>query len=187
MENRTIGISGSARLFCGKCNKYFQTEKSFNWHNIKKHFSKNFQKNNDELVYTHYERWCYPIRLKLDDIDDNIDNPIPPPPSPLLTPTKPNTVIPGAPLGAKLRDTSTTVIVNNEKRYTCHLCDKSFKQKVHLTRHIKEHSGTKPYSCKICFVSFKRLENYNQHVQSKRHQFTKAKLEESAEAGAKVA
>lgn len=52
---------------------------------------------------------------------------------------------------------------NTEKRFKCVHCDKSFKQKVHLMKHIRTHTGEKPFLCSICNTAFRQKEHLKNH------------------------
>lgn len=43
----------------------------------------------------------------------------------------------------------------NEKKFLCHVCSKSFVLRHHLEIHLKIHEGTKDFSCKICAKKFR--------------------------------
>lgn len=53
-----------------------------------------------------------------------------------------------------------------DKPYTCSVCNKNFKVKSILTRHMKTHTGEKPYSCSICGKSFIQRSYLQTHMNS---------------------
>lgn len=53
-----------------------------------------------------------------------------------------------------------------DKPYTCSVCNKNFKVKSILTRHMKTHTGEKPYSCSVCGKSFIQRSYLQTHMNS---------------------
>lgn len=51
-----------------------------------------------------------------------------------------------------------------EKLFSCSVCDKSFTRRAHLSRHSRLHTGERPYACLICNIFFTRSEPRNQHM-----------------------
>jgi len=51
-------------------------------------------------------------------------------------------------------------------RYPCYICGKTFKQKCHLYRHIRQHSGKKRFICEVCSHGFYQRSNLMQHVRT---------------------
>ena len=49
------------------------------------------------------------------------------------------------------------------KQFTCVVCEKSFKKRDHMTRHMMTHSGEKPYQCDVCERSYYRNDHLISH------------------------
>uniref|UniRef100_A0A3Q1KBA6 C2H2-type domain-containing protein n=1 Tax=Anabas testudineus TaxID=64144 RepID=A0A3Q1KBA6_ANATE len=50
--------------------------------------------------------------------------------------------------------------------YTCSICNKNFRIKSVLARHMKMHTGDKPYSCSVCGKSFVQRSYLKTHLNS---------------------
>ncbi|XP_034536219.1 gastrula zinc finger protein XlCGF28.1-like [Notolabrus celidotus] len=53
-----------------------------------------------------------------------------------------------------------------DRFYTCSICNKTFRIKSILTRHMKTHTGEKPYSCSVCGKSFIQRSYLQTHMNS---------------------
>lgn len=53
-----------------------------------------------------------------------------------------------------------------DRPYTCSVCNKNFKLKSILTRHMKTHTGEKPHSCSVCGKSFIQRSYLRTHMNS---------------------
>ncbi|TKS69992.1 Zinc finger protein [Collichthys lucidus] len=51
-----------------------------------------------------------------------------------------------------------------EKPYSCSVCGKSFIQRSYLQTHMNSHSGQKPYTCSFCGRGFTQVGNMNAHI-----------------------
>ncbi|XP_037005629.2 zinc finger protein 69 homolog isoform X1 [Artibeus jamaicensis] len=49
------------------------------------------------------------------------------------------------------------------KTYECNICEKIFKQPIHLTEHMRIHTGEKPFRCKECGRAFSQSASLNTH------------------------
>ncbi|XP_074522897.1 uncharacterized protein LOC141788012 [Halichoeres trimaculatus] len=51
-----------------------------------------------------------------------------------------------------------------EKPYSCSLCGKHFIQRSYLQTHMNSHYGQKPYTCRFCGRGFSQVGNMNAHI-----------------------
>ena len=51
-----------------------------------------------------------------------------------------------------------------QKRHPCLYCEKSFRLKNDLTRHVMTHTGEKPFICSYCYKGFSRKEKLKKHT-----------------------
>lgn len=54
--------------------------------------------------------------------------------------------------------------VSRERRHTCPICAKRFKESGHLKDHVRIHTGEKPYRCKECGVNFRQSGTLTLHM-----------------------
>ncbi|XP_006627228.2 zinc finger protein 366 [Lepisosteus oculatus] len=52
----------------------------------------------------------------------------------------------------------------NQKRWKCRMCEKSYTSKYNLVTHILGHSGIKPHGCSQCGKLFKQLSHLHTHM-----------------------
>lgn len=52
----------------------------------------------------------------------------------------------------------------NGAEYVCELCDKTFRRKAYLQKHMSSHSDDRPYPCQYCGKVFRSLTNRAKHV-----------------------
>lgn len=53
-----------------------------------------------------------------------------------------------------------------DRPYSCNICNKKFKVRSVLTRHMKTHTGEKPYRCNVCGKSFIQRSYLHTHMNS---------------------
>ncbi len=61
-------------------------------------------------------------------------------------------------------ENSAKVLPTAKKPFQCDQCKKTFSQKVHLTRHIRIHTGERPFKCKICDKGFIQSSELKHHT-----------------------
>ena len=65
----------------------------------------------------------------------------------------------------------------DESKYNCNQCEKTFKNRTHLRRHETSHSGIK-FSCSECSSTFSRKDKLNAHMRKKHSQSTGGEVNE---------
>lgn len=61
-------------------------------------------------------------------------------------------------------DSSVSDELNSNAEYVCELCDKTFRRKTYLQKHMNSHSNDRPYPCQYCGKVFRSLTNRAKHV-----------------------
>ena len=61
-------------------------------------------------------------------------------------------------------DESQCILINDQKRWQCHLCAKNYTTKHNLVTHVLDHNGIKPHLCRVCGKYFKQLSHLNTHM-----------------------
>ena len=54
-------------------------------------------------------------------------------------------------------------IHNGEKKFSCSMCDKTFKTAQKLRTHERIHTGEKPFSCSKCEKKFNQAAHLKRH------------------------
>ncbi|XP_075224328.1 uncharacterized protein LOC142326076 isoform X9 [Lycorma delicatula] len=57
-----------------------------------------------------------------------------------------------------------SVTHDKERKFKCNICDKTFKLKSVLQTHQRVHTGIEPYTCDTCGEAFKWKQTYDKHV-----------------------
>merc|ERR1712223_230638 len=70
---------------------------------------------------------------------------------------------------------------SDQRPHQCDECSKAFKHKHHLVEHKRLHSGEKPFECKKCLKRFSHSGSYSQHVN---HRYSSCKPPKDPATGA---
>ncbi|XP_033989754.1 zinc finger protein 629-like [Trematomus bernacchii] len=62
------------------------------------------------------------------------------------------------------RNEQDSVSDSGEKTFSCSVCEKSFKWRGHLKRHMRIHTGETPFSCSVCKKSFTQRGSLKDHM-----------------------
>lgn len=57
----------------------------------------------------------------------------------------------------------TNIVPTRARKWTCHLCDKSFTRGFHLRSHIRNHNDQRPFACSSCGKAFTRDNDCKRH------------------------
>lgn len=53
---------------------------------------------------------------------------------------------------------------NEQRKYTCDICQKTFHHITDLSMHKKHHDPDKKFDCEVCGREFNRLNNLQRHM-----------------------
>nr|CAD7198490.1 unnamed protein product [Timema douglasi] len=67
-------------------------------------------------------------------------------------------------LRCKYSNLEKCLVHSEQRKYKCDVCDKSFKRKSHLNKHLLSHSEQRKYKCDVCEKSFKVKGELNRHL-----------------------
>lgn len=70
----------------------------------------------------------------------------------------------GSPDSKSFSATAIPDAFNGNPEYVCELCDKTFRRKTYLQKHMNSHSNDRPYPCQYCGKVFRSLTNRAKHV-----------------------
>lgn len=59
---------------------------------------------------------------------------------------------------------STSPVSNSQGQFVCNLCNKTFRRKAYLRKHMNNHTDDRPYPCQYCGKVFRSLTNRAKHV-----------------------
>lgn len=55
-------------------------------------------------------------------------------------------------------------LLENDRPFSCDVCQKAFKCRSHLKAHMVTHTKERPYQCAVCFKSFGLKWNLRTHM-----------------------
>lgn len=67
-------------------------------------------------------------------------------------------------VGLNIDDSYYVDVGENQKRWKCRMCEKSYTSKYNLVTHILGHNGIKPHGCHLCGKMFKQLSHLHTHL-----------------------
>ncbi|XP_028851007.1 zinc finger protein 366 isoform X1 [Denticeps clupeoides] len=67
-------------------------------------------------------------------------------------------------LNVHIDDSYLVDVGDNQRRWQCRMCDKSYTSKYNLVTHVLGHSGIKPHGCPLCGKLFKQLSHLHTHM-----------------------
>ncbi|XP_075237530.1 uncharacterized protein LOC142333854 isoform X1 [Lycorma delicatula] len=60
--------------------------------------------------------------------------------------------------------------INNDRKFKCEYCGKTFKRRNHLTQHINIHMNERKYVCNVCQKGFNCRSSWNRHLNIHTHE-----------------
>ncbi|XP_029179966.2 insulinoma-associated protein 1-like [Acropora millepora] len=86
---------------------------------------------------------------------------------PASTNTKPN--VEGSKIGVAATDSddctrAASPVGNSQGQFVCEVCNKTFRRKAYLRKHMNNHNDDRPYPCQYCGKVFRSLTNRAKHV-----------------------